>query len=306
VTRSTTREEPILASWTIHEVLARYPQLLDTLVQLNPAFAKLRNPLLRRVQSRLVTVAQAAQIAQLEPARLVQMLNAAAAGSADTSLLSEGEPPVESAIPLAAETAPPPEAFANARVAATVDARPLIARGEEPFRAIMAAASQVPVGEVLALRNSFEPLPLYDVLGKRGFVHQAQQLGPDDWEVRFLRVAPSSGAAAGQASPEAAPPAPLAPAGTDATPPTEAWEAPSAVVTVDVSDLVPPEPMVRILETLEQLAPGSTLLVHHVRRPVYLYPRLDALGYRHETRDLGPGQVEILIHKPVGGAESDR
>src|SRR5581483_7919244 len=161
----------------------------------------------------------------------------------------------------------------------------------------------VPVGEVLALRSSFEPLPLYDVLGKRGFVHQAQQLGPDDWEVRFLRVAPSPGSAAGPAFPEAAPPAP---AGADATPPTEAWEAPAAVVTVDVSDLVPPEPMVRILETLEQLAPGSTLLVHHVRRPVYLYPRLDALGYRHETRDLGPGQVEILIHKPIGGAGSDR
>ena len=73
-----TDREPILASWKISEVLKRYPELLDELVGLSPAFEKLRNPVMRRVQSRLVTVAQAAGIAGLEPAEVTRALNRAA------------------------------------------------------------------------------------------------------------------------------------------------------------------------------------------------------------------------------------
>ena len=47
--------------------------------------------------------------------------------------------------------------------------------------------------------------------------------------------------------------------------------------------------MVRILETLREIGAGQTLLVHHVRRPIHLYPRLDALGCTHETREQPDG-----------------
>jgi hypothetical protein len=60
--------------------------------------------------------------------------------------------------------------------------------------------------------------------------------------------------------------------------------------------------MIKILEALEQLEPGGRLLVHHVRRPIHLYDRLDEMAYRHRTRDLGPGKVEVLIEKPVGAS----
>jgi hypothetical protein len=59
--------------------------------------------------------------------------------------------------------------------------------------------------------------------------------------------------------------------------------------------------MLKILEAIADLPPGGTLLVHHVRRPVHLYPRLDDLGCRHETRDLAPGRVELRIQKPLTG-----
>lgn len=262
MSRASSAREPVRAAWTIHQVLDRYPHLLETLVPLSPAFTKLRNPVLRSLQSRLMTVAQAARIAQLEPTELVRRLNAAA------GIPGAGEPAPardEAAEP-GAPPAPPPEAFASAPVAVTVDARPLIQRGEEPLPTIMTAAVQTPVGQVLRLLAPFEPVPLYDVLGKRGFAHQRRRLEGDTWEVLFLRMTPA--------------PQP-------------------AVVTIDVSDLVPPEPMVRILGALEELAPGQMLLVHHVRRPVYLYPQLDALGYQHETREIGPGQVELRIRKPA-------
>jgi uncharacterized protein (DUF2249 family) len=271
---------PILASWKVSEALARYPQLLDVLVGLSPAFHHLRNPALRRVQTRLVTVAQAARVAGLEPAVVVRTLNVAAGLGADGASEPEG----------AAPPSVTPTPAAAALVAEEVDARPLLARGEEPFRAIMAAAGRVPPGQALRLRAPFEPVPLYDVLGQRGFTHAAHQLGPDDWEVLFIHGA------------DGAPPAPKGmnqPLVLTAAPVAEA--APDAVLRVDVSDLVPPEPMVRILEAAAQLQPGQTLLVEHVRRPVYLYPQLDAQGFAHQTEEPEPGRVLIRITRPAGG-----
>lgn len=67
---------------------------------------------------------------------------------------------------------------------------------------------------------------------------------------------------------------------------------------IDVSNLPPPLPMVRILETLRDLGPGETLLVHHTRRPIHLYPKLEALGCTHETTDLPSGAVSVRITNP--------
>lgn len=276
---TTDASEPILASWKISDVLHHYPALLDTLVALDPAFGALRNPLRRRVQSRLVTVAQAAAIAGMEPTALVHALNAAVG-------LAEPAAAPQSAAP--ASPAAPPAWVGTATVAVEFDARPLLARGEEPFSAIMQAAGPVPEGQILRVYAPFDPIPLYDVFARRGFTGWARQIGPDDWEVSFLN----------EGRPAHAPHAAAAP------PAASAWETPTAEVTIDVSELVPPEPMIKILQTLEELPPGGTLRVHHVRRPIHLYPRLDELGCRHETREPEPGKVEVLIQKPAAAPET--
>ncbi len=286
-------DRTILASWTLHDVLRRYPQLLEVLIGLSPAFGKLRNPVLRRVQTRLVTVAQAAQIAGLEPAAVVRTLNAAA-GQVPPPATGADMPELRGA-PVSVVTAATPSA---APVAVDLDVRPLLARGEEPFRAIMTAARDIPVGQALRLHVGFEPLPLYDLLAKRGFQHVAHQLGPDDWEITFLRSAP--GRADGDAG-DSAHAVEVSPLAAARTLPDTLPEGIDATVRIDVGELVPPEPMVRILETLAQLAPGQTLLVEHVRRPVYLYPQLDAQGYQHTTDELGPGRVQLRIRKPAAG-----
>jgi hypothetical protein len=68
---------------------------------------------------------------------------------------------------------------------------------------------------------------------------------------------------------------------------------------IDVSHLPPPLPMVRILETLRELGPGETLLVRHTRRPIHLYPKLEALGCQHETTEPAPGKIEVRITNPA-------
>lgn len=184
-------------------------------------------------------------------------------------------------------------------VSIELDVRPFHRRGEEPFSAIMAAAARVGPGEVLRLRNTFEPFPLYHVLGRQGFAHWTVRHAMDDWEVRFFRLGGRDDQAPSREEQNGPSLASDAASSGSAGAPPASWPEPAQVVTIDVSELVPPEPMVRILEAAAQLEPGQVLLVHHVRRPVYLYPRLDALGYVHETRELSPDTVEIMIRRPA-------
>lgn len=66
-----------------------------------------------------------------------------------------------------------------------LDVRPDLERGDEPFARIMEAAASIQPGESLVLIAPFEPVPLYDVLGERGFQHETQKVAPDEWMVRF-------------------------------------------------------------------------------------------------------------------------
>lgn len=282
-------QEPILASWKISEVLRRYPDLLETLIELSPAFSKLRNPVMRRVQSKLVTVSQAAGIAGIEPALLTRKLNQAAgitavdspdAGADSTSVSVDHAHAI-------------PSWSGQAKIATELDVRPLMARGEEPFKAIMSAARTIPVGEVLRLQAGFEPLPLYDELAKQGFTHFAQPLDGTNWQVDFHRDRPAHAPAANQGKGE-----------MKASSAVDWSQTASSEVTIDVSELVPPEPMIKILQALESLPDDGRLLVHHVRRPMHLYDRLDELGYLHDTRELAPNRIEVLIQKQVSAAPS--
>lgn len=130
-----------------------------------------------------------------------------------------------------------------------LDVRPLLAAGTEPFAAIMEAVGGLGQDEVLVLRAPFDPRPLHNVLGKRGFAKAGRELGPEDWEIRYWR-------------PE---------------------------VLLDVRGLEPPEPLERTLAALEELPPGGVLLHVNDRVPAFLLPELDdrGLAYTLDRDDRG-------------------
>ncbi|WP_195210429.1 DUF2249 domain-containing protein [Actinomarinicola tropica] len=68
-----------------------------------------------------------------------------------------------------------------------IDARPILAAGDEPFQAIMEAASRVGQDEILVVWAPFEPVPLEGVLAEQGFRFVADEVAPGDWRVCFLR-----------------------------------------------------------------------------------------------------------------------
>ena len=144
------------------------------------------------------------------------------------------------------------------------DVRDEIARGGKPFPRIIAAIAALGPGDAFLLRAPFEPAPLYRVLGARGFAHWTERHAPDDWTVWFWR------------------------------------EADAAPATLDARGLEPPLPMVRVLERIETLGPGDTLEVLLERRPLFLYPQLEARGFTHQTDEPAPGVVRVRIRHAEG------
>ncbi|MHB8333570.1 MAG: DUF2249 domain-containing protein [Acidimicrobiales bacterium] len=70
---------------------------------------------------------------------------------------------------------------------ATLDVRPIIAAGDEPFDQIMSTVGALGLDEELVIIAPFEPVPLEGVLGSQGFSFDAVEIGSGDWQVTFSR-----------------------------------------------------------------------------------------------------------------------
>ena len=70
-----------------------------------------------------------------------------------------------------------------------LDVRATIRGGGEPFDEIMQAVAELAPDEDLVLLAPFEPVPLYGVLGAKGYSHATTSLGEGDYQVRFARSA---------------------------------------------------------------------------------------------------------------------
>src|SRR5918994_1661851 len=105
-----------------------------------------------------------------------------------------------------------------------LDVRPLLKAGKEPFGKIMETLAGLGPGEGLRLHASFEPVPLMQLLGSKGFTHQSFQIVGGDWEILFY----PSEAAPGEDVP---------------TRQLTALEWPEPVRLLDNRDLDPHEPM---------------------------------------------------------------
>ncbi|HEU4613501.1 MAG TPA: DUF2249 domain-containing protein [Kofleriaceae bacterium] len=261
----------IRAEDRVAAVLAQDERLLDVFVAASSAFEKLRSPALRKTMAKLVTVEQAARIAGVDPALLLDRLNAALGGTAPT----EGATwtPAADASPLP----PIPDAWRAlpAERIVDVDVREDLRAGKEPFRRILDAARALPRGSVLRVRAIFEPAPLYGVLAKHGLGHATEQLGPEDWRVWFHHDDAAT-------APEPREIASDMPADGD-------------VIVIDVRGLEPPEPMVRTLEALAEMPRGKTLVQINVRVPQYLLPKLAERGFTYEVREQGPDLVRLFV-----------
>ncbi len=176
----------------------------------------------------------------------------------------------------------------------TLDVRPILKAGGEPFPEIMKAISQLGADQGLRLLATFRPAPLFAVMQKKGYTHAENELDGGDWEVVFTPEASSASALAANAENGAAP-AVSTPGQDDAT----GWPEPSH--TLDNRGMLPPEPLVITMDAVEGMAAGDVLECFYDREPLLLYPELQSCGHFAHCEKIGLSDYRVLIRI---GAES--
>lgn len=76
--------------------------------------------------------------------------------------------------------------------------------------------------------------------------------------------------------------------------------APAREILVDARGLEPPEPMEKVMTTLELLRPGQSIRMLLHREPFPLYAILAERGYRHATTMQADGSYYVILISPAG------
>jgi uncharacterized protein (DUF2249 family) len=153
----------------VSEVLSKYPDILNVFIQISPHFKKLNNKVLRKELASRVTIQQAASIAGVDLNKLLFELNKSINKEINFDNINEENKVIQ--------TVEKPEFIKTISKEKIIelDVRPIINSGKDPFLDIMNKVKSLNDDEVLLIINSFEPIPLYTVLGEKGFEHWTEK-----------------------------------------------------------------------------------------------------------------------------------
>jgi hypothetical protein len=191
----------VTAEMKVKEVLELGEHLLSAFVWLAPEFERLNHPKLRRAMSGRVSVAQAARIARIPLSEALYVLNLAA--GMDSEEIAE-ELRLRAPEDLEyAETDPPVKPFEIAglpdedsrvhlvdvieQAEKHLDPMPKIAKGLVSLKRDT---------DVLLVHHPFDPIPLRDMLARRGYASWAEERRPGHWFIYFYRPSATIGAIA--------------------------------------------------------------------------------------------------------------
>jgi hypothetical protein len=143
----------------VGELLDNFPQLESVLLEMSPAFEKLKNPVLRKTVARVATLQQIAVVGGLKVDDIIKKLREASGQSDifETSLNNEGM------------SEDPPQWFSLTKIVSFFDASPLINSGESPLSEILRQANLLKSDEIFELTSPFIPAPVIEILRGKGF-----------------------------------------------------------------------------------------------------------------------------------------
>lgn len=265
----------INANTKIAAILKQHPEALDAIVSMSPKFNKLRNPLLRKLMASRTSINMASKVAGCQVNDFFEKLKPLGFVADKTATIDKEEMP---------ETAPSFLQDVNEQEIVELDVRPIIDSGKDPFNIITGKIKQLQSGEILKLVNSFEPVPLIQILSKQGFEYYVESINENLVNTYFRKM----------------PGTRIAEASTEKT--TVDWSElinrfEANIVTVDVRHLEMPLPMMTILEALEKLQADHALFVYHKRIPMFLLPELAERRFDFRIKEIGEGEVHLLIFK---------
>ncbi len=142
----------------VGELLEAYPEVEGVLMEMAPAFAKLRNPVVRRTVGKVATLEQAAKIGGVSLREMIGRIRASV--GVDGAEVAD--------VRMAGEECGEEGWIEKARVVEEVDADAMLERGVHPIGRIREAVGALGPGEVVVLRSSFRPEPLIETMRRAG------------------------------------------------------------------------------------------------------------------------------------------
>ncbi len=142
----------------INDLLTRYPELELFLMDLNPKYKKLKNPILRRTVAKIATLTQVAAIGGYDVTKLVNMLRSEVGQ----------EPMGETEEPSHREHTALPK-WISEPAALQIDATELLNTDKNPLTEVSKALKSLQPGQHLLLKSDFLPAPLIETFEKQGY-----------------------------------------------------------------------------------------------------------------------------------------
>ena len=251
--------------------------VIKTLISLNSKFSKLKNPILRNLLVKRVSIADACKMSNTPVGNFMQSMEQI--GFRVVGGLQDTASP-EAASPV----------FIEPLDYLLLDARPILAQGKDPLKEILAAIKTLKENQGLKLINTFEPWPLIHLLANKGFAYGVILEAPDLVVTFFYRTGTTTEARIDGPA--------MVPIGDGRQfDRVLAGFKDEQITYLDVRDLEMPKPMLSILEQTRNLASGKALFIYHKKIPVYLLHELEKQGLQYVFKNIGPGNVNMLIYK---------
>lgn len=246
--------------------------VIDVIASINSHFKKLKNPVLRKVLAPRVTIADAAKIGGVSVDFFL-------------SKLAEAGFEIDNSEKIGTQKQAVKEQSIKKDMIISFDVRPIIEGGQDPFKEIMAKIKTLKLDETLEVINSFEPIPLINILKSKGFESETKRKEGAVYTY-FKKIEVNKDELISEVKGE-----------TDVDFDTTYKNYVGKMEHVDVRHLEMPEPMSTILTKLETLKDDNYLLVDHKKVPQFLLPELENRNYNILYNKKTEHHIQLLIFK---------
>ena len=147
----------------IHDLLTDYEGMKDILIEINPKFKKLNNPVLRRTIGRVAGVRQAAIVGGMEPMALLNQLRLAVGQESICETCTEESEACHLPTP------EPRPTWTEVTPTETLDANAILDADKNPLAIARKALKKLQSGECITILADFRPEPLIEEFIKEGY-----------------------------------------------------------------------------------------------------------------------------------------
>lgn len=148
----------------VADLLKTYPELEDKLIEIAPVFKKLKNPVLRKTIAKVTSLKQAATIGSVALPTLINELRKVVG----QELLVKSEEQSSAIVEK-------PGWVIEENIKLTYDAREDLENGAHPVSKVVKDIETISGDELYLLITPFIPLPLIDIVNKKGLIAHSEK-----------------------------------------------------------------------------------------------------------------------------------